>query len=143
MGHRSRDESAKNVHDLLGPRRRVPPAAEKNPVQEGFLSKEDLSNLFSVKPYLSSNGQMVINLLEGINQSGGHFDQNILTKLMGIFSGGNLNLAALGPLLAGLTGGGGKFDPSVLLPLLNKLGQARPLQEPAKEAEETENPDGE
>ncbi len=130
MGHHDREQPEKNGQ--VRPRRRSAPAEERSLAGGGgFLSREDLSNFLSIKPYLSEAGQTVIALLEEIHRTGGRLDQAALAKLLGIFGGGSQNLATLGPLLAGLAGGGGKLDAATLLPLLTSLTQTRAAQEPA------------
>lgn len=112
-------------------RRPAPPPQPEEHEESGssFLSKDDLSRFFSIKPYLSEKGQAVVDLLAEANKPGGNLDPAVLGKLAGL-AGGGQNLNALAPLLSlassagGTNPGGGKLDPASLLPLLTSLTNA-------------------
>ena len=89
----------------------------------GFITKDDLSQFLSLKPYLSENAQAIVDLLAELEKSAGKLDPGALGKLAGLFGGGdNANLSAL-TSLAGMAGTGGKLDPTALVSLLGMLGQ--------------------
>ena len=93
-------------------------------VEEGFLSKEDLSNFLAIKPYLSERGRGIVDLLEELHRRGNRLDPSIIARLIGLFGGeAGQNLAALGPLL-GMAGPGGKLDPAAHVTLLGSLAQS-------------------
>lgn len=89
---------------------------------EEFITKEDLSQFLSIKPYLSDKAQSVVDLLAEVQKTGGRLDANSLGRLLAL-AGGNAGLAALTSALSGMSGGGGKLDANALVPLLGMLNQ--------------------
>lgn len=87
-----------------------------------FITKDDLSQFLSIKPYLSDKAQAVVDLLAEVQKTGGRLDAGSLGRLMSMV-GGNSSLTALTSALSGMTGGGGKLDANALMPLLGMLNQ--------------------
>lgn len=98
------------------------PAGPPRTGAEEFITKEDLSQFLSIKPYLSDKAQSVVDLLAEVQKTGGRLDANSLGRLLAL-AGGNAGLAALTSALSGMSGGGGKLDANALVPLLGMLNQ--------------------
>lgn len=130
MGHEDRHEEKEEKEaraTTSGTRRRASarksPANTKSAAQSGLITKDDLSEFLSIKPYLSDNAQAIIDLLGELAKNTGKLDIGIISRMVGLFGGGeNTNLSALASL-AGMAGNGGKLDPSALVSLLGTLGQ--------------------
>lgn len=87
----------------------------------GFITREDLSQFLSIKPFLSEKAQTIIEIVEEIHKNGGKLDPMRLTRLIGMFAGSgssNLNMLAS---LANLAGAAGKIDPDSVTSLLGAL----------------------
>ncbi len=119
-GHKEKEILAQSSrHRRVQTRRADSPSSQ---AAESFITKEDLSQFLSIKPYLSTKAQAIVDLLDEMVRSGGRLEPASLTRLLGLVGGDNANLSALSSL-AGLAGSGGKLDPSTLLPLLGALGR--------------------
>jgi len=101
-----------------------------------FITRDDLSNFLSIKPYLSEKAQAIVDLLSEMHRTGGRLDAQSIARLLSIVGANNQNLPVLASL-AGLAGAAssGKFDPSTLLSVLGNLNQPQPEQPKEKEEE--------
>ncbi|MGE5550754.1 MAG: hypothetical protein ACM3ZC_09510 [Bacteroidota bacterium] len=121
MGHED-DRQDERPARAPGSTRRRTSTRKPVEVQGNFITKDDLSQFLSIKPYLSDKAQAIVDLLAELEKSAGKLEIGALGKLVGLFGGDNANLAAL-TSLAGMAGGGGKLDPTALVSLLGTLGQ--------------------